>query len=72
MITAQLRLETPSLQKLRNETLENGKRTRKATQTQKTTKERTNERTHTHSLNHSLLVCSLARVTLIPLLRFSH
>jgi hypothetical protein len=67
MMTAQLRLETPSLQKLRNETLENGKHTR----TQHKRKQK-NERTHTHSLTHSLTQIThsscarwLAGVTLI-------
>ncbi len=60
MITAQLRLETPSLQKLRNETLENGKRTRKQHTNAKNNKERTNARTLTHSITHSSCAHSLA------------
>jgi hypothetical protein len=65
MMTAQLRPETPSLQKLRNETLEKRKAHKNATQN--ANNKRTN--TRTPSLTHSLLVCSLARslahVTLI-------
>jgi hypothetical protein len=62
MMTAQLRPETPSLQKLRNETLE---KTESAQKRNTNTNKRTNERTHAHSLNQSLTPRVLTRETLI-------
>jgi tRNA nucleotidyltransferase/poly(A) polymerase len=56
MMTAQLRPETPSLQKLRNETLEK----RKAHK-ERNTKRKQQKNEHTHSLSHSLTPRVLAR-----------
>jgi hypothetical protein len=73
MMTAQLRPETPSVQKLRNETLENGKHTRTQHE-RKQKQQQKNECAHTpSSLTSRALARSLARSrNPNPLLRFSH